>query len=133
MPRSYSALLARAVVPARKPLQQAVDSLKLKLTLDDAYVPFETSGYVPCTLDGEDAGFNLKFLDVDAALKQRAADKDVAIAFNWGGDPREEAAVLIVCAALAKDFAALVYEPDADALLGADDVLAKARKAASVL
>lgn len=133
MPRAYSALLGRADVPARKPLQQAVDSLKLKLTLDDAYVPFETSGYLPCTFDGEDAGFNLKFQDVDGKLADRAQGKDVALAFNWGGDPREEAAVLIVLAALAKDFAALVYEPDGDKILPADEVLAKARKAAAVL
>jgi hypothetical protein len=133
MPRSYSAFLARADVPPRKPLQQAVDGLKFKLAIDDAYVPFETSGYLPCTFDGEDAGFNLKFQDVDASLKPKAGDKDVAMAFNWGGDPREAAAVLIVLAALAQNFGALVYEPDADAIIAADDVVAKARKAAACL
>jgi hypothetical protein len=133
MPRSYSALLARTDVPARKALQQAVDGLKLKLALDDAYVPFETSGYVPCTLDGEDAGFNLRFQDVAASLQSRAVGKDVAMAFTWGGDPREEASVLIVCAALSKDFGALVHEPDADALFAVDDIVAKARKAAASL
>lgn len=55
------------------------------------------------------------------------------MALNWGGDPREEAAVLIVCAALAKGFNALIYAPDADAILGAEDVVAKARKAAACL
>lgn len=130
MPRSYSAFLARADVPARKALQQAVDGLKLKLSLDDAYVPFETSGYVPCTLDGEDAGFDLRFQDVDASLRSRVGDKDVAIAFRWGGDPREEASVLIVCAALAKNFGAVVHEPDADRLFSADEISDKARKAA---
>ena len=133
MPRSYSAFLTRSDVPARKALQQAVDGLKLKLLLDDAYVPFETSGYVPCTFDGEDAGFDMRFQDVDANLRARVGDKDVAIAFRWGGDPREEASVLIVCAALAKNFDALVYEPDADVLHAADEVVAKARKAAACL
>lgn len=133
MPRSYLALLARADVPARKALQQAVDGLKLKLSLDAAYVPFETSGYVPCTLDGEDAGFDLRFQDVDAALQEKAGDKDVALAFRWGGDPREEASVLIVCAALANNFGGLVHEPDADRLIAADALLAKARKAAASL
>ncbi len=133
MPRSYSAFLTRADVPPRKALQQAVDGLKLKLALDDAYVPFETSGYVPCTLDGEDAGFDLRFQEVDASLRPKAGDKDVAIAFRWGGDPREEASVLIVCAALAKNFGAIVYEPDADVLVGADALVAKARKATAAL
>ncbi|QXX75845.1 hypothetical protein [Methylovirgula sp. HY1] len=133
MPRSYSAFLTRPDVPARKALQQAVDSLKLKLSLDDAYVPFETSGYVPCTFDGEDAGFDMRFQDVEANLRARVGDKDVAIAFRWGGDPREEASVLIVCAALAKNFGALVYEPDTDVLHATDEVVAKARKAAACL
>ncbi len=133
MPRSYSAFLARPDVPARKALQQAVDGLKLKLSLDDAYVPFETSGYVPCTLDGEDAGFDMRFQDVDANLRSRVGDKDVTIDFRWGGDPREEASVLIVCAALATNFGALVYEPDADVIHAVDDIVAKARKAAACL
>lgn len=61
MPRSYVALLAHADVPARKPLQEAITSLKFNLVFDGDYVPFETTGYLPCTFDGEDAGFNLKF------------------------------------------------------------------------
>lgn len=133
MPRSYSAFLARADVPARKELQQAVDALRLKLALDDAYVPFKTSGYLPCTLDGQDAGFDLRFQDIDPGLQARAGDKDVAIAFRWGGDPREEASVLIVCAALAKNFGAIVHDPDADVLFAADDLVAKARKVAASL
>ncbi len=57
----------------------------------------------------------------------------MAIAFRWGGDPREEASVLIVCAALAKNFGAIVHEPDADVLVGADALVAKARKATAAL
>ncbi len=75
MPRSYSAFLTRADVPPRKALQQAVDGLKLKLALDDAYVPFDTSAHVPCTLDGEDAGFDLRFQEVDASFGQKPATR----------------------------------------------------------
>jgi hypothetical protein len=133
MARSYSAFLARADVPARKELQKAVDALKLKLTLDDGYVPFETSGYLPGTLDGEDAGFNLRFQDVAASVKPKVGDKDVAMAFTWGGDPREEASVLIVCAALATNFGALVQETEAAPLIAAEELVAKARKATASL
>ncbi len=133
MPRCYSAFLARADVPAREALQEAIDALKLKLALDDGYVPFDTAGYLPCTLDGEDAGFDMRFQHIDPALRPRAGDKDVAIALRWGGDPREEASVLIVCAALAKNFGAVIHEPDADILFAVDELVAKARKAAASL
>ena len=137
MARAQTAFLARKDVPTRAALQQAIDALKLKLTLDDAYAPFKSLTYLPCTIDGEDAGFDIRFQDVDASfpvsanLQPQLGDKDVGILFRWGGDQREQASVLIVCAALAKNFGALIYDPDADAVSSADDILAKARKAAA--
>jgi hypothetical protein len=136
MPRAQSAYLARKDVPARKELQQAIKALKFKVTLDDGYTPFKTSGYLPCTLDGEDAGFTIKFQDVgaeaapSAALKDRLGDKDVEIAFKWSGDIREYIAAMAVCAALVKDFGAIVYDPDADSVYASESFLAKAREAA---
>lgn len=115
MARALSAYLARDKVPERKPLQQAIDALKLPLKLDGDYVPFETSGYLPCTLDGEDAGFDLRFgvaaEDVSTALN--LGERNVALNLKWGGDPREEAAALIFCAALANDFDAVVQGTEA--------------------
>ncbi len=61
MARSQTAYLLRDDVPTRAALQKAIDGLKFKLTLDNSYVPFQTSGYLPCTLDGEDAGFDIRF------------------------------------------------------------------------
>src|SRR6516225_1828139 len=117
MARAQTAFLERKDVPARQALQKAVDALKLKLTLDDGYVPFKSSGYLPCTLDGEDAGFDIRFHDAaelatTPELQSQIAGNDAAIAFRWGGDPREYASVMIVCAALAKDFGAIVHVPD---------------------
>lgn len=64
MARARTAYLNRADVPDRAALQAALDAFKLKLVLDDGYVPLETSGYLPCTLHGEDAGFTLRFREV---------------------------------------------------------------------
>lgn len=125
MARALTAYLTRADVPARPALQQAIARLPFALTLDDGYVPFETSGYLPCTLDGEDAGFDLRFKDGDEA---GAGPSDrVAILFTWGGDPREEAAALAVCAALATTFGAIVLR-DGTAL-SSDHMLAQAKGA----
>ena len=114
MASAITAYLRRSDVPVRKALQQAIDRLGFPLTLDDSYVPLETCGYLPCTLNGEDAGFDLRFKDAAAEpgttplLQSAIDDRDVAMSCKWGGDAREEAAALSVCAALAMDFGALV-------------------------
>ncbi len=138
MARAQTAFLARRDVPSRQSLQQAIDGLKFKLVLDDGYAPFKSSGYLPCTWDGEDAGFDLKFQEVDKATQSEKVqavlgDRDVAIALRWGGDPREMVSALVVSAALAKNFDALVHDPDRDQLYSADDLVGKARAAASEL
>jgi len=138
MARSQTAFLNRGDVPARQALQQAIDNLKFKLTLDDAYAPFKTSGYLPCTLEGEDAGFDIRFQEVGAqdrspALQSKIGQKDAAIAFRWSGDVRELASATIVCAALAKTFGAIVHDPDADVVYDADQLIKKARAAVETL
>jgi len=83
MTRAQIAYLKRKDVPARKALQEAVDQLGFKVTLDDSCAPFKTAGYLPCTLDGEDAGFDMRFQDVAAdispALKASIGSRDTAI------------------------------------------------------
>jgi hypothetical protein len=124
MARTQTAYLNRQDVPARKSLQEAVDQLGFKLTLDDSYKPFESEGYLPCTMDGEDAGFDLRFEEV---AESGSDGRDVAIKFRWSGDPREQLAALAVCAALVKRFGAVVREPGENESLPFEELLAKAR------
>jgi hypothetical protein len=139
MSRSQSAFLVRQDVPGRRDLQAAVDALGFKVTIDDTYVPLKSSGYLPCTFDGEDSGFTIKFLDVDPAterpddLKAALGDRDVEIAFHWSGDPREVVSAMAVGAALATSFGAIVHDSGDKLILSAEDLVAKARKAASAL
>lgn len=132
MARAQTAFLNRNEVPARKALQAAIDALGFKVTLDESYAPFETAGYLPCTMDGEDAGFDMRFQDVatdlSPALMSSFEGRDTAIGFRWSGDPREQLAALSVCAALVKQFGAVVHEPDTDALLSFDQLIAKVRE-----
>ncbi|TLG71309.1 hypothetical protein [Methylocystis sp. B8] len=129
MARSLMAYLNRKNIPERKPLQQAIDALKLSLKLDDGYAPFETSGYLPCTLDGEDAGFDLRFKEVatDVSSARELGDRDVALSLKWGGDPREEAAALIFCAALARNFDAVIEQSEAGERLSFEQLVARAK------
>jgi hypothetical protein len=123
MARALNAFLNRDKVPARNPLQQAIEALGFALKLDADYAPFETAGYLPCDLDGEDAGFDLRFKE----MAPDAEGRDTGMACKWGGDPREEAAAAIFCAALVKDFGAVVREGETE--IGADALVAKAKKA----
>ncbi|MDI4665767.1 hypothetical protein K9U40_15760 [Xanthobacter autotrophicus] len=132
MARAQTAFLSRSDVPDRAALQKAIDALKLKLVLDDGYVPFESSGYLPCTLDGEDAGFTIRFGDVDtgtksAALAEALGGRDVAVDFKWSGDVREQVSAMGVCAALAGSFGAVVHDPDKDVILDAAKLHARAK------
>lgn len=132
MARALIAFLARADVPARTALQAAIDALKLKLVLDDGYVPLESAGYLPCTLDGEDAGFTLRFRPADTPPPAVAAvldGRDVAMEVRWSGDVREQISALGVCAALATAFGALVVDPDKDAPIEGKALAARAKAA----
>jgi hypothetical protein len=128
MARTLTAYLARKDVPELAQLQKAVDTLTFNLSIDTDYTPFETAGYLPCTLDGEDAGFDLRFKnagsDLPAAVQSHLAGRDIAVTLKWSGDPREEMAALVFCAALAKSFDAIVQ--DGDLFVSVDQLVKKA-------
>ena len=139
MARARTAYLNRADVPDRAALQAALDAFKLKLVLDDGYVPLETSGYLPCTLHGEDAGFTLRFRDVGEdggkypALAPVLGARDVAADIKWTGDIREEVSAMAVLAALAGAFGAVVHDSEKDALIEAKKLLSRAKEGAEEL
>ena len=139
MARARTAYLNRADVPDRAALQAALEAFKIKLVLDDGYVPLKTSGYLPCTLHGEDAGFTLRFRDVGEdggrypALAAALGPRDVAADIKWSGDIREEVSAMAVLAALAGAFGAVVHDPETDALIEAKKLLARAREGAEAL
>jgi hypothetical protein len=137
MARSQMAYINRKDVPARADLQKAMDQFGIKVTLDHFYTPFISAGYLSCTLDGEYAGFNMRFEDIASNLPPALASgvdgRDTAIGFSWAGDPREELAALTVCAALVKQFGAIVHDPEKDKLLPLDQLIAKAKNAQASL
>jgi len=134
MAKSLIAYLERNRVPDRTALQGALKALRFPLSVDDGYVPFETSGYLPCTLDGEDAGVDLRFVDSATqlaghpGLQDAVGARDAAIVLRWGGDPREHASALMLAAALARDFDAQVQSTQDDTLRTADALLGEARQ-----
>ena len=105
MARSLTVLMNQADFPLRAPLQAAIKALHFNLTIEDDYVPFVNSGYLPCTLDGEDAGLMLRFCKLE-----KPTDKDSSVNLQWSGDPREKITVYIIATALASQFNASVLD-----------------------
>jgi len=122
MARSYTAYLNSDQIPALEALQAAIKSLGFKLMLDDAYTPMKFSGYLPCTLDGEDAGVTIKFDD-----SQEIAGRDTAITLQWSGDPREQVSATMIAATMAHVFAATVSDQNQQET-SAEALVAEARK-----
>jgi len=131
--QSLSAILARTDVPAREALEDAVEALKFKLSVDESYVPFESKGYLPCTLNGEDGGLNIRLDAVEPylaefpSLKDQIGLRDTLVGLRSGGDPREDVCVLMLAAALAEKFDAIVHDPKKGTIIPADKLAAWAR------
>jgi hypothetical protein len=135
MSLQQTAYVARANVPDRAALQAAVDALGFDCKIDTFYVPFQCSGFLPCVLAGSASGFEIYFeaaadvLSDFPNLAGTVGSRDVAITFRWGGDMSECACVLIVSAALAKTFGAIVHYQDDDMVYSAEQLVAEALQA----
>jgi len=135
MSLEQTAYVERASLPQRAALQAAVDGLGFDCKLDGSYAPFHSQGFLPCVLNGKDSGFEIYFeqagdvLQHFPALAKTVARRDAAITFRWGGNMAECACVLIVSAALAKTFGAIVHYQDDDMLYSAEQLVEDARAA----
>jgi hypothetical protein len=131
MSLTQTAFLEKASVPDRAQLQGAITALGFDLTVDDFYRPFSCSGFLPCVLKGKKSGFEIYFessSEADAGfphLEKEIGQRDCAITFRWGGDMAECVCVLMVSAALAKNFSAVVHYPDDDILYSTDQLLSE--------
>ena len=105
MARSFTVSIQQADFPLRAALQAAIKALNFNLTVEDDYVPFVSSGYLPCTLEGEDAGLMMRFFKPESPT-----DKSDSVNLQWSGDPREKVTVLIIASALANQFDASVLD-----------------------
>jgi hypothetical protein len=129
-----TAFLERSRVPDQATLEQAVRTLGFDLGIDEYYQPFNCSGFLPCILDGKKSGFEIYFGAAEEEfqqfphLKRQVASRDCAITFRWGGDMRECACVMIVSAALATTFDAIVHYQDDDLVYTSGQLVEQAKE-----
>jgi len=129
-----SAIMHRYQVPTHSELQAAIDATGFDLKLDSFYEPLESSGFHPCILNGVESGFEVfwqpigEILGAWPELNEPVGARDTSLTFIWHGDMAECACVLVVSAALARAFDAVVFYQD-DALLYTPDQLIQEAKA----
>lgn len=141
MSNTQYAFIDRARLPTRDALQASITALGFDLALYPGFTLPEFSGFLPCTLEGEEGpGFEVFCEDAaeitgdEADLVAMAAGRDFCIGLVWRSSMKDLACVLIVSCALAKDFGAIVsYELESpqplDEMLGSMPlVLRDARK-----
>ncbi len=130
-----TAYLNRRAVPTYQALQTSIDSLGFDCKLDASYTPFQSSGFLPCLLEGRSSGFEIYFESAASQLQnfphleQHVGEREAAVTFRWGGSMHECACALIVSAALAKDFGAVVHYHDDDILYSVEQLQAEASAA----
>lgn len=127
--------MRRDRVPSHSQLQAAIDATGFPLVLDTFYQPFESSGFHPCKLGDSESGFEVLWQPIEEIheawpiLRDVIQDRDVCLSLIWHGDMAECASVLIVSAALARAFDAVVFYQDDGVLYTADQLMDEARAA----
>ena len=118
MSNTQYAFLKKDNVPTRETLQASIDQLGFDLKLDPEFTPFEDEGFSPCVLNGEsDIGFEIFYeptkdvVEDDEDFQKIAGSNDYCVSMRWGGSLKDCVSAMIVSAALAKDFGAVIsYE-----------------------
>jgi len=132
------AFLERGSAPTYQTLQAAVDSLgDYDLHIDSTYTPFHRLGYVPCVLHGTESGIEIssgpsgEATQLFPRLRTLIGERHHTMTFRFGGDTSECVCALIISAALARSFGALVYYPADDIVYSAEELLQEAEIALS--
>jgi hypothetical protein len=135
MPKLLTAFLERSRVPNREQLQAAVTDLGFDLFIHVTYRPFQSSGFLPCVLQGRRAGFAIAFdtpgmtLLNFPRLETEIGARDCVITLQWGEDMSDCACALIIAATLAQSFDAIVHYKTDDLICPADRLIGDARAA----
>lgn len=116
MANEQFAFLKSSDVPTCDQWQQAIGRAGFDLKLDPELQPRTNVGFVPCKLNGSEAGVEMYFDDSSefmAPFGAIAGDRDCCISFRWGGSMVECACAMIASYALAESFGAVVsFEGD---------------------
>lgn len=135
MSHCQSTILSRADVPDRASMQNAIDAIGFNMKIDESYEPFGSSGFLPCTLNGQPSGVEIfwePLHDILAAwpnLKELVAERDSAMTFVLHSDMSELVCALVLSAALCISFGAVSFYQDDNTLSSASELIEEARQA----
>ncbi len=125
MSRTKTAKLAIGAEPTVGQVNAALKRANLPLTVGHEWQDPDHEGYVACTPDGEEAGFERK--------RSSTSDGRLLLTLRWGGDQREHAAQLGVLFVLASECDAVILDPETGTSYGASELVRAARDLMSSL
>lgn len=127
------AFIHKPRVPSPEAWQQAIDHLGFDLKLDPKWIPFESSGFLPCSLNGELSGFEIYYepaaviVGAHPEVAMQIDGRDYCISFRWGSRPGEAVCAYISAAALSQAFDAFIYDPQESRLTASDQLIRDAQ------
>ena len=122
--------LPRAKMPTPNAWAQAIREAGFPAQLDDDFDVDTFSGFLPCTYDGKEAGFEYYATSVDAeerSDRSLSAEHDFSVTFTTGSRMRELATSVVAAATLCQLTGGLLSDAQAGEDVDASNVLSWAR------
>lgn len=136
---SMSLYVLVSTLPNHASWQAGISRLNLNVELDPDLQVHADTGFSPCVVAGQAAGFELYVDSVSELigdfpmLAEYAADRPHALSLAWGSSMADCACALAAAAGLARGCGGMVYSSDEDVICTVDELVQQAAEAVASL
>jgi hypothetical protein len=127
-------LLKRSRLPSLASWQAGLDGSGLGVKIGGKFNPVEDSGFVPCTYNDSETGFEFflgsrdDLIESYPEMKLKTEAFDTSATFVWSGDLSECASALSSAAILTQLSDGLMYDPQEDQVFGGSEAVLQVRQ-----
>ncbi len=131
---SRTVYLRRSSVLAPTAWADAIRAAGFAMDLDTDFAIESHSGFLPCTYDGKEGGFEYDFTAVsekeigEDTVKPAIGDRDTAITFVTHSSMRGLVTAVVAAAVLCEKTDGVLHDEESDEFIAARDALADARE-----
>lgn len=126
--------LNRSEMPSPAAWQEAINTCKLDLEIDQDFDVYTFTGFLPCIVGPRSTGFEYYFSPKeeiaasDTYLAPLSKMFDSVVTFRWAGDILERAAVMSAAGALSSSRSSLLYFAEDDSVVPGSQASGYARE-----